>query len=67
VTVLAEETQWRFTPELPWQTGGYHLVAQTTLEDLAGNSIGQPFEVDVFHPIRRQVDVKTVRRLFQVK
>lgn len=67
VSTLAEETQWQFTPEQPWPTGGYFLVAQTTLEDLAGNSIGQPFEVDVFHPIRRQVDVKTVQRSFQVR
>src|SRR5262249_9442775 len=65
--VLAEETQWQFTPEQPWRPAGYHLVVQTTLEDLAGNSIGQPFEVDVFHPITRQVDAKTVQRSIQVR
>ena len=46
--------------------GGYHLVAETTLEDLAGNSIGRPFEVDVFRPIQREVKVQHVQLPFTV-
>jgi hypothetical protein len=67
VRVLAEETRWEFTPELRWRAGAYHLVADTTLEDLAGNSIARPFEVDVFHPIQRQVERKTVKVPFTVR
>ena len=41
-----EETRWVFTPRTPWQPGQYQLVAAATLEDVAGNRIGRPFEVD---------------------
>src|SRR5262249_25661301 len=38
----------------------------TTLEDLAGNRVGQPFEVDVFRPVERQANAKTVSLPFRV-
>src|SRR5262249_2134856 len=67
VTVTDEETRWHFKPERPWRAGSYHLVADTRREDLAGNSIGRPFEIDVFRPIEREVKAKTVEIPFQVK
>lgn len=67
VTVAEEETVWRFTPAKAWQVGAYRLVADTRLEDLAGNSIARPFEVDVFHPVQRAVKAETVAVGFQVK
>jgi hypothetical protein len=48
VSVDDEGRTWRFTPTAPWAKGMYSLLVDTRLEDLAGNSIGQPFEVDVF-------------------
>lgn len=44
------ETCWQFTPDMPWMVGTHRLVAETILEDLAGNSIARPFEVDAIHP-----------------
>lgn len=44
----AGETEWRFQPEQPWQPGEHQLVIRTALEDLAGNRIGRPFDVDEF-------------------
>lgn len=45
---LAEaESVWKFTPDTAWQPGAYQLVAGTVLEDLAGNSLQQPFAVDL--------------------
>jgi hypothetical protein len=41
------ERRWVFTPDLPWHRKGYSIVAQATIEDLAGNNIGKPFEVDL--------------------
>jgi hypothetical protein len=67
VAVTDEETRWHFTPERPWQAGAYHLVAETSLEDLAGNNLERPFEVDVFRPIQREMKVKTVQLPFQVR
>jgi hypothetical protein len=66
IAVTEKETHWSFTPKQPWQAGRYHLTADTALEDLAGNSIGRPFEVDVFHPIQRQVKSETVKIPFEI-
>jgi hypothetical protein len=51
-----KETRWRFTPETPWSDGDYALQVDTELEDLVGNSIRRPFEVDVQRdtPIRAE-------------
>jgi hypothetical protein len=61
IEIDAEETRWRFTPASPWQAGTYRIAAQTTLEDLAGNSIGRPFEVDVLHRVERdEIETATI-------
>jgi hypothetical protein len=46
-----EERRWSFTPAAPWMAGDYRLEATATLEDLAGNSLDKPFEVDLFEKI----------------
>ena len=46
IRVEREETRWLFTPFTPWRPGEHQLVAAATLEDVAGNRIGRPFEVD---------------------
>ena len=46
IRVEQGETRWTFTPRAPWRAGEYQLVAAATLEDVAGNRIGRPFEVD---------------------
>ena len=48
IAIEEHETRWRFTPSDPWAAGQYQLVALGMLEDLAGNRIGRPFEVDQF-------------------
>lgn len=45
VTVPAGEERWEFRPNEPWAAGPHELVVEPTLEDLAGNRIGRPFEV----------------------
>ncbi len=67
IKVAAEETRWLFTPDRPWTAGGYHLVADTALEDLAGNSINGPFEVDVLRPIPTKRETKTIQLPFSCK
>jgi hypothetical protein len=66
VAIAEQETQWRFTPQMPWVAGDYRLVADTTLEDLAGNSIGRAFDVDVFAPVEKQITTETVSVPFAV-
>jgi hypothetical protein len=67
VAITDEETRWRFTPKESWRAGAYNLVVDTALEDPCGNSIARPFEVDVFRPIERRVETKTVQVPFSVK
>jgi hypothetical protein len=66
VSVSNEEKRWHFIPSELWRAGNYALLVDTTLEDLAGNNIERPFEVDVFRPIQRKVKTKTVKIPFQV-
>jgi hypothetical protein len=47
IDVVRGETAWRFTPDDSWKSGKHELVIAGTLEDLAGNSIGRPFEVSM--------------------
>lgn len=67
IEVTRHETCWRFTPATPWQAGRYHLVADTQLEDLAGNNIARPFEVDELRPIGSESKIEIVRIPFEVK
>jgi hypothetical protein len=65
--IADEEKCWRFTPERPWHPGLHQLVVATRLEDLAGNRIGRPFEVDVLHPVPLRPTSDTVRLPFSVR
>jgi hypothetical protein len=67
VEVADKEMGWRFTPKEAWKARAYNLVVDTALEDPSGNSIARPFEVDVFHPIEKRVETKTVKVPFMVK
>ena len=50
-----------------WPAGRYRLMIDTRLEDVCGNRVGEPFEVDVFKPVERSIEVETVTRVFEVK
>ncbi|MEP7342027.1 MAG: Ig-like domain-containing protein [Acidobacteriota bacterium] len=67
-TVLADqERQWTFAPGNSWQAGSYQLVIQTTIEDLAGNNIGKPFDVDLFEGVQRKLTSSAVKLPFVVR
>jgi hypothetical protein len=66
IAVEAGETRWRFTPESPWRAGRYKITVDKDLEDRAGNSIGRPFEVDVFDKVERKPVAETVSLPFEV-
>jgi len=67
IEIDQEETRWRFTPAAAWTSGNHSLVIDVVLEDLAGNSIERPFEVDVVRPVERAATSRTVRLPFAVK
>jgi Big-like domain-containing protein len=62
-----QERRWVFRPATPWRRGPYKLIVQTTIEDLAGNNIGKPFEVDLFEGVQRRLTPSTVKLPFQVQ
>ena len=62
-----EERRWEFRPENPWTLGRHRLVVETTLEDLAGNRIGQPFEVDEIGQVDRRPSGATVDVPFEIR
>jgi hypothetical protein len=62
-----QECRWTFVPTRFWRPGRYKLTVQMTIEDLAGNNVGKPFEVDLFEPVQRRVSNATVRLPFEVR
>jgi len=60
VIIAKEESEWRLIPQSPWKSGDYKLIVDTGLEDLAGNRIGQPFDIDVFDQVTERIATKTI-------
>ncbi len=67
VSIREGETRWVFEPDQPWRPGRYRIEAKTILEDLAGNSIHRPFEVDVFEKVEERITGATASVLFSVR
>jgi hypothetical protein len=67
VEITKQETSWRFTPTSTWKAGRYQLVVDSRLEDLAGNSIARPFEVEETNPIGRASKPTMVQLPFVVR
>jgi hypothetical protein len=67
VSVDRQESVWRFTPREPWKPGGFQLIVDTAIEDLAGNHVGQPFDIDTFEQITEHITTKTISLPFTVR
>jgi hypothetical protein len=50
LNVTRQETQWRFIPERPWESGIHRVRIGWELEDLAGNNLLRKFEVNLEQP-----------------
>jgi hypothetical protein len=61
------ETRWQLTPRDEWSRGEYTLMVTTTLEDLAGNSILKPFEVDTFERAEERLSKQARPLPFQIR
>ena len=67
VSLEDQERRWTFTPDNVWRRGRYQLIIHTTLEDLAGNNIGKPFEVDLFEGAEQRLSTTTVKLSFEIQ
>jgi hypothetical protein len=61
-----DDLGWTFHPAKPWTPGNYSLRVETALEDVCGNRVGQPFEIDVLKPAPREVKAKYMDVPFRV-
>jgi hypothetical protein len=47
ISTTDSERTWRFAPAQTWTRQPHRIIVNSLLEDLAGNSIARPFEVDL--------------------
>ena len=67
VRVDRNETQWSLTPRESWKPGAYRLIVDTAIEDLAGNHVGQPFDVDTFERVTEHITTRAIALPFDVR
>lgn len=51
IRIGERESSWEFHPAQPWKPGAYEIRMGLVLEDLAGNNLERPFEVDISKPV----------------
>jgi hypothetical protein len=61
-----DETRLVFRPERPWEKGKYTLIAEAVLEDVAGNRIGRPFDIDRGDPAQANAEARDADLAFEV-
>jgi hypothetical protein len=66
IEIADEERHWRFAPQNPWKAGTYQLRVPTLIEDIAGNNIGKPFDLDLLEE-RQPTGSEYVKLTFEVK
>lgn len=54
VEVGAKERSWSFVPSKPWAQGEHTITVDDRLEDLAGNTIRRPFDLNLKAPPMRE-------------
>ncbi len=45
---------WSYFPKEPWKPGEYRVHVDSLIEDVCGNRIGQPFEIDLLKPMSKE-------------
>ena len=67
ITVGGGDRVVTFAPDRAWKAGRYRLVVDTRLEDVCGNQVGRPFEVDIFPAVTERIVPAYVEREFSIK
>ncbi len=67
ISIGSNETNWRFTPNEPWKPGTYRITADNTLEDISGNHLDRPFDVDIFETVTKHITSATTSIPFTVR
>jgi hypothetical protein len=61
-----QDSGWTFRPTAAWVPATYTLRVDTVLEDVCGNRIGRPFEIDLLRPAPAEVKANHVDLAFVV-
>jgi hypothetical protein len=64
IHLATDARSWSLIPAEPWPPGGYEIIIDPLLEDLAGNNLLGPFEVDRDLPVQ---PVQATMQLFEVR
>jgi hypothetical protein len=56
-----------FTNKDRWKKDEYRLAVDASLEDVCGNRVGEPFEVQIIEPNAPPSELKTFERTFKVR
>jgi hypothetical protein len=67
VELTDAERRWSFVPNQPWRPGKHQLLILAIIEDLAGNNVGKPFDVDLFESVEPRVTNAVVKLPFAVQ
>jgi hypothetical protein len=67
IEVASNETEWRFTPREAWTPGDYRITADNTLEDISGNHLDRPFDVDIFETVTRHIATTSTSLPFSIR
>jgi hypothetical protein len=59
IAIDRNETEWRFTPDEMWKPGPHRIMADNTLEDISGNHLDRPFDVDIFETVTKHITSPT--------
>ena len=66
VNISNNEQRWSFRSGQNWKPGTYTINVSEDLEDNAGNSIGRPFDVDMFNKTESSETTPLVKLTFDV-
>jgi hypothetical protein len=67
VEIGSDEREWRFRPAEAWARGEYRVVADNTLEDIAGNHLDHAFDVDRFERVTEHIETNTTFLPFTIR
>jgi hypothetical protein len=66
VELEQNETRLVIQPERPWEKGAHVLMADPVLEDICGNRIGRPFDIDRADPAQADAEAHGAELPFEV-
>ena len=67
IVIKNAEKHWIFTPKEPWEPSDHKIVIETKIEDLAGNTVTRPFEVDRLEGPKEKTNEEFLRINFTIK